>query len=169
MFSTCIKLWKGQRIRRISNLPMLPTLTAPMSDSLSLPPGLSFNNTIGAVEIGIIVSIALFGILSIQIFHYYNNYENDKWYLKAMVSSDSSTALVRLMIFHREGRCRLLIRSFTFSLSHPLSLHRNNHRFWSNWFPHRCPMDFQDRYTMECFYKRHRSGFGTFNRDRLES
>jgi hypothetical protein len=47
----------------------------------------SFNpNVIGAVEIGVLVSVLFHGIFSIQAYHYFSNFPNDAWGLKLTVS-----------------------------------------------------------------------------------
>lgn len=66
--------------------PLLPIDDPLMVDTITtLPPGLSLNNTIGALEIGIIISAIAFGILTLQVVQYYRNYDKDKWYLKLLV------------------------------------------------------------------------------------
>ena len=43
--------------------------------------------TLGAVEIGLVFSTFLFGIETLQTYHYYRNYSRDYLGLKALVSS----------------------------------------------------------------------------------
>jgi len=42
---------------------------------------------LGAMEIGILISIFLFGLFSLQVFVYYRHYPNDSWHLRALVSN----------------------------------------------------------------------------------
>ena len=53
-----------------------------------LLPHLSFNNTLGAIEIGVIISVVLFGVFSVQAFHYFDEFENDPRFVKFMVIRD---------------------------------------------------------------------------------
>jgi hypothetical protein len=43
------------------------------------------NNTIGALQIGSLFGVFLFGIVSLQTFNYYSTYADDGWANKAMV------------------------------------------------------------------------------------
>lgn len=42
--------------------------------------------TLGAIELGGLLSIFMFGLFNLQGFRYYRNYPNDSWVLKSMVS-----------------------------------------------------------------------------------
>jgi hypothetical protein len=48
--------------------------------------GASLANTLGAFEIGVAVSLFLFGIVSLQVYYYNEHYENDRLEIKASVS-----------------------------------------------------------------------------------
>ena len=68
---------------------MSSNVTAP---PLELPPGITLHNTIGALEIGTVFSIILFGIASLQALQYFTSGEKDALWLKGMVSRSSSDA-----------------------------------------------------------------------------
>jgi len=53
----------------------------------SLPPGITLDNTLGAFLVGVAVSVALFGFISLQVYNYYSHYSNDPVFLKSMVGS----------------------------------------------------------------------------------
>lgn len=42
--------------------------------------------TLGAIEIGGLLSIFMFGLFNLQVLRYYRNYSNDPWVLKSMES-----------------------------------------------------------------------------------
>lgn len=45
----------------------------------------TFDPTVGAVEIGVMISIFLFGLVSVQTFGYYKKFSNDPWQLRTFV------------------------------------------------------------------------------------
>ena len=47
---------------------------------------ISLDQTIGALEIGSLFSVFLFGILTLQIYNYYHTFRDDGWKIKALVS-----------------------------------------------------------------------------------
>ncbi|KAJ6492298.1 hypothetical protein C8R45DRAFT_990867 [Mycena sanguinolenta] len=53
-----------------------------MSGPPNIPP---LDSTLGAVEIGGIVSTFLLGIETLQVYHYFRKYPDDSWFLKSMV------------------------------------------------------------------------------------
>ncbi|KJA18780.1 hypothetical protein HYPSUDRAFT_44952 [Hypholoma sublateritium FD-334 SS-4] len=55
----------------------------------SIPPvviEVDLNNTIGAIEIGSLFGVFLFGIVTLQTFNYYDNYKEDGWGNKTLVA-----------------------------------------------------------------------------------
>lgn len=56
----------------------------PASTTLSF--GATLGNTLGAFQIGVALSLVLFGIISLQVYYYFEHYENDVIHIKAMVS-----------------------------------------------------------------------------------
>ncbi|KAG6870330.1 hypothetical protein C0995_013723, partial [Termitomyces sp. Mi166 len=48
---------------------------------------MSFDPTIGAFEIGVMVSIFLFGLVTVQVFTYYKKFSSDPWLMKAFVGA----------------------------------------------------------------------------------
>jgi len=42
-------------------------------------------DTIGALQIGSLFGVFLFGLVSLQCYNYYDNYSTDNWFTKAMV------------------------------------------------------------------------------------
>lgn len=78
---------------------------------LELPPGLSLDNTLGALLSCIVVAVALFGAICIQTFNYFNDYPLDKRYLKIMVSSVWCLELCHtIFIFH--SLYKIMVSSF---------------------------------------------------------
>lgn len=59
-------------------------MAVPMQSSF--PPGLSVDNTMGTLLIGLLVSAALFGGFSFQAIYYYDNYKSDSAWMKLLVS-----------------------------------------------------------------------------------
>ncbi|KAG6911428.1 hypothetical protein DXG01_016525 [Tephrocybe rancida] len=47
--------------------------------------GEDLDSTLGAYEIGVMISIFLFGLLTVQTFTYYKKFPNDAWYLRTFV------------------------------------------------------------------------------------
>lgn len=45
----------------------------------------TIHNTIGALQIGSLLSIFLFGIITLQVNVYFQTYRKDKWLFKVMV------------------------------------------------------------------------------------
>lgn len=43
-------------------------------------------DTIGVLQIGSLVGVFLFGIVTLQTYNYYRTYDTDKWFNKALVS-----------------------------------------------------------------------------------
>jgi hypothetical protein len=56
-----------------------------ISSPLPLPPGITLNNTPGALQIGVLFSIFLFSILSMQIYYFFENYPHDRPLVKVLV------------------------------------------------------------------------------------
>jgi len=50
----------------------------------------SLDASLGAIEIGVIVSSALFGLLIVQCYTYYQADFKDEWFLKTLVSASKS-------------------------------------------------------------------------------
>ncbi|KAJ7155248.1 hypothetical protein C8R46DRAFT_1356472 [Mycena filopes] len=48
-------------------------------------PTVSLDSTLGAVEVGTLLSIFLFGIVTVQVSSYYRNFPNDPWSIKLLV------------------------------------------------------------------------------------
>jgi hypothetical protein len=46
------------------------------------------NLQLGALEIGSVVGVFLFGVLFLQIFNYYNTFPDDRWVYKTLVRSE---------------------------------------------------------------------------------
>lgn len=55
-----------------------------MSESTMAPE--SFDSTVGAFEIGVMVSIFLFGLVTVQTFSYYKKFPNDPWQMRTFVA-----------------------------------------------------------------------------------
>ena len=56
--------------------------------TIPIPPVIievDLNNTIGAIEIGSLFGVFLFGIVTLQTFNYYDNYKEDGWGNKTLV------------------------------------------------------------------------------------
>lgn len=53
----------------------------------------SLNSTLGAVEVGVLLSCILYGVTTVQVYLYSENFKRDAWYLKMIVS---------LHVFHDE-------------------------------------------------------------------
>ncbi|KAJ7123145.1 hypothetical protein C8R44DRAFT_785410 [Mycena epipterygia] len=50
-----------------------------------MAPAVSLDSTLGAIEIGTMISIFLFGIVTVQVFSYFRNFHKDPWQLKLLV------------------------------------------------------------------------------------
>jgi hypothetical protein len=55
-------------------------------DQLVFPPGATLANTIGAIQIGLPLSAFLFGILTLQVYYYFENHRGDANSLRWLVS-----------------------------------------------------------------------------------
>ncbi|ESK82282.1 hypothetical protein Moror_15472 [Moniliophthora roreri MCA 2997] len=48
-------------------------------------PVFDVNNTIGALEVGALVTIFLFGVVTLQVYFYFSRFPDDSWYIKLLV------------------------------------------------------------------------------------
>lgn len=53
-----------------------------MSGATTIP---DMNDTLGALEIGVLISVFLFGFVTLQSYLYFSKFPNDKWGLKVLV------------------------------------------------------------------------------------
>jgi len=51
-----------------------------------MPPNGDLSDTLGALEIGIIISLFLFGIVTVQTSVYFDRFQQDPWYIKCLVA-----------------------------------------------------------------------------------
>ena len=49
---------------------------------------ITLTNTLGALEIGALLGVFLFGVVSLQTFYYYTLYPDDNWVKKTLVRSE---------------------------------------------------------------------------------
>ena len=54
---------------------------------IQLPEGITLSSTIGSLLLCVIVAVALFGVISLQTYHYFNDYLKDPIYIKILVGS----------------------------------------------------------------------------------
>ncbi|KAJ7732935.1 hypothetical protein DFH07DRAFT_968208 [Mycena maculata] len=73
------------------------------SPPLTLPAEFSLTTTVGVLEIGVLLAVFLSGVLTVQVYMYFNRFPNDPWGFKAVV------ALVFLLDFgHTLTICNLI-------------------------------------------------------------
>jgi hypothetical protein len=51
-----------------------------------MPPTINLNGTLGALEIGVLISLFLFGIVTVQTSVYYDRFHKDPWHVKFLVA-----------------------------------------------------------------------------------
>jgi hypothetical protein len=51
-----------------------------------MPPTVNLNDTLGALEIGVLISLFLFGIVTVQTSVYYDRFPKDPWHVKFLVA-----------------------------------------------------------------------------------
>jgi hypothetical protein len=49
----------------------------------------NLNVLLGSVEIGVLISIFMFGLFNLQVFVYYRHYPNDPWAIRTLVSNST--------------------------------------------------------------------------------
>ncbi|KAJ7155244.1 hypothetical protein C8R46DRAFT_1296632 [Mycena filopes] len=91
-------------------------------------PTVSLDSTLGAVEVGTMLSIFLFGIVTVQVSSYYRNFPNDSWRIKLLVGGIWIVELVHtgltcantyektITFFGREPELFVLSTSFNLSM-----------------------------------------------------
>lgn len=47
---------------------------------------LNLNVSLGAIELGVLISAFMFGLFNLQVFVYYRRYPNDFWFIRILVS-----------------------------------------------------------------------------------
>jgi len=52
-----------------------------------MPPIVNLNGTLGALEIGVLISLFLFGIVTVQTSVYYDRFPKDPWHVKFLVGA----------------------------------------------------------------------------------
>lgn len=71
-----------------------------------------FNTTIGALEIGISISILLLGALAVQSFAYYRKFPSDNWRIKLLVSNGLAL-LETILLTTQVGYHSMVLTDFT--------------------------------------------------------
>jgi len=58
------------------------------------PPVFNVQNTLGALLIGAIIAVCLFGVITVQVYTYFSRFPSDKFGLKAMVYSSLADSTI---------------------------------------------------------------------------
>lgn len=66
-----------------------------MSGAPKIPAHLNVNATLGALEVGVLVSVFLFGMVTVQTYSYYRKFPRDMDWIKILVSSPVSISVPR--------------------------------------------------------------------------
>lgn len=53
---------------------------------IQLPPGITLDSTLGALLVCVVVAVALFGVICLQTYYYFNHYLKDQLYIKILAS-----------------------------------------------------------------------------------
>ena len=62
-------------------------------DQLIFPAGTSLGNTLGALQVGLPLAIFMFGILTLQVYYYFENYQADSLCIRSAVSTSTSEVM----------------------------------------------------------------------------
>ncbi|KAI3621728.1 hypothetical protein WG66_016711 [Moniliophthora roreri] len=82
-------------------------------------PVFDVNNTIGALEVGALVTIFLFGVVTLQVYFYFSRFPDDSWYIKLLVGFVWYIVSNILLLIHHDSQ-RLLDRIL--DLGHSIAL-----------------------------------------------
>jgi hypothetical protein len=74
----------------------------------ALPAGITMGNTLGALQVGTAIGAFLFGIVSLQLYYYWEHHGTDGPYAKAIVSRCSLDVTLFLLTFSFVGSYHLV-------------------------------------------------------------
>jgi hypothetical protein len=94
--------------------------------------GGSLDDTLGALQIGAILAVYLFGIITLQAYTYFRHFPEDKTVFKALVRSSfpPASSMPGSRCVDVEGRYCLDVRTRSFSFGVIRSLQSDNHTVW---------------------------------------
>ncbi|KAK0490651.1 hypothetical protein IW261DRAFT_1555829 [Armillaria novae-zelandiae] len=78
------------------------------------------DNTMGAAFIGVIIAACLYGVSCVQTWYYFNQYQDDVWYIKTLVDPCPASSHLQFKFFF-PGRDSLVVRFHSSGLDIPYS------------------------------------------------